>query len=307
MPIGFTGKATSVQRPVGYNDLEKIFSETPGLTSDKLKAVLRAVGALITNANIKGIVFAYDEAQNMADHAGKDQFPLSLLLDVFQSVQRSPGGLPFILVLTGLPTLFPKLIEARTYSERMFHTIFLDRLSEVESKEAIKIPIKHNHSTVHFEDETVNQIVKMSGGYPYFIQFICREAFDICVSKLVAKQEPVVSPELILRKLDSDFFSARWDKVSDAQRIFLKVAAQIPNCEDEFSVSEVVACSRDILAKGYSSSSVTQFLGRLSEHGLIYRGSNGKYRFAVPLLARFIRRQMISETNLPSAFREPSG
>jgi AAA ATPase domain len=307
MPMGFTGKPNAVQTPVGYNDLEKIFSATPGLTSDKLKAVLRAVGQLISSTKIKGIVFAYDEAQNMADHASKDQFPLSLLLDVFQSVQRSPGGLPFMLVLTGLPTLFPKLIEARTYSERMFHTIFLDRLSEADSTEAINVPITHNKSSVHFDEKTVKQIVRMAGGYPYFIQFICREAFDICVSKLVAKQEPIVSPELILKKLDSDFFSARWDKVSDAQRNFLKVVAQIPNCEDEFSVSEVVAISRSLLDKPYSSSSVTQFLGRLSDHGLIYRGSNGKYRFAVPLLSRFIRRQMTEEANLPPAFRESNG
>jgi hypothetical protein len=92
----------------------------PGLTTDKLKAVLRHVGAMIHGTGIKGIVFAYDEAQNLSDRADNDQFPLSALLDVFQSLQRSPGGLPFLLVLTGLPTLFPKLNETRTYTERMF-------------------------------------------------------------------------------------------------------------------------------------------------------------------------------------------
>src|SRR5437899_12075595 len=52
------------------------------------------------------------------------------------------GGLPFILVLTGLPTLFPKLNEARTYTERMFEVFPLDRLTEDESREAITIPVE---------------------------------------------------------------------------------------------------------------------------------------------------------------------
>jgi deoxyribodipyrimidine photolyase len=88
----------------------------------------------------RGIIFAYDEAQNLADHAAKDQYPLSLLLDVFQSLQRK--GIRFMLVLTGLPTLFPKLVEAKTYTERMFHTIFLDPLNEEQIKDAIFKPIQ---------------------------------------------------------------------------------------------------------------------------------------------------------------------
>jgi hypothetical protein len=42
------------------------------------------------------IVFAYDEAQTMADHAEKEQYPLSLLLDVFQSIQKK--NIPFMLL-----------------------------------------------------------------------------------------------------------------------------------------------------------------------------------------------------------------
>ena len=306
MTIGFTGKPSARQAPVGYSDLERIYNVTPGLVSDKLKAVFRTVGAMIAATNIKGIVFAYDEAQNLADHAEKDQFPLSLLLDVFQSVQKSPNGLPFMLVLAGLPTLFPKLVDARTYSERMFHTIFLDRLSDDEAREAINVPIARENCPVHFDEETVNRISKMSGGYPYFIQFICREAFDIFISQLIASQEPGVSPEAILKKLDSDFFSARWDRVSDNQRTFLSVVAQLPNCEDEFSVTEIIRASSETLDKAYSSSSVTQYLQRLADRGLIYRSSNGKYRFAVPLLSRFIRRQLRDEYRLPPAFRDPN-
>ena len=77
------------------------------------------------------MIFAYDEAQNLADSPARDQYPLSLLLDVFQSIQRK--NIPFMLALTGLPTLFPKLVEARTFAERMFRVVTLDRLDEDDS------------------------------------------------------------------------------------------------------------------------------------------------------------------------------
>ncbi len=292
LPIGFTKSKSKEHRPLHYNDLEQIYRTTPGLVSDKLKSVLRHVGNIVKNTQIKGIVFAYDEAQNLTDHSSKEQFPLSLILDVFQSLQRQPDNLPFILVLTGLPTLFPKLIDARTYSERMFHTIFLDRLSEQDSKEAITKPLESEGNPVKFTKKTVDLISDLAGGYPYFIQFICKEAFDIINAKLLLDEKPSVSSDLIMRKLDQDFFAARWENVTDKQRIFLSVVAQLENCEEEFTANEIVSLSGDILEKSYSASSVSQFLKRLSEIGLIYKNRRGKYQFAVPMLSGFISRQI---------------
>jgi hypothetical protein len=57
--------------------------------------VFNLVAPHVAAAGKKGIVFAYDEAQNLADHSAKDQFPLSLLLEVFQSIQRQ--DIPFML------------------------------------------------------------------------------------------------------------------------------------------------------------------------------------------------------------------
>lgn len=123
---------------LNFETLSGVFEQTPGLVSDKLKAVLELVAAHVPGQGRRGIVFAYDEAQNLADHSEKDQYPLSLLLDVFQSLQKK--GEMFMLVLTGLPTLFPKLVAARTYSERMFRVISLDRLSKADSRDAVGTP-----------------------------------------------------------------------------------------------------------------------------------------------------------------------
>ena len=44
-----------------------------------------------------------------------------------------------MLALSGLPILPTKLIEARTYTERMFTQLFLDSLGEEESRKAVAV------------------------------------------------------------------------------------------------------------------------------------------------------------------------
>lgn len=180
--IGFGSADSELVQPVNYAFLSRIYENEPGLVVDKLKAVLEFVWGLVKESGRRGIIFAYDEAQNLADNAGKLQYPLSVMLDVFQSVQRK--GIPFMLALTGLPTLFPKLVEARTFAERMFRVVSIDRLDKAATKEAINRPIKDRECPVTFSDPSVENIAELSGGYPYFIQFICREVYDIWVQRL---------------------------------------------------------------------------------------------------------------------------
>ncbi|MDE0386864.1 MAG: ATP-binding protein [Defluviicoccus sp.] len=133
LPLGFAREAETTSTPVDFDDLWELFERTPGLNEDKIKSVLLSVRNMLTGSNSKGIVFAYDEAQNLSDNSQRDQYPLSILLDTFASIQRDRHDIQFLLVLTGLPTLFPRLNEARTYSERMFDVMHLDRLSPMES------------------------------------------------------------------------------------------------------------------------------------------------------------------------------
>ncbi len=184
-PIGFSaspGVPRTQAIPLSFDVLWQVFETTPGLIADKLKAALTLARHSLEAQGRGRVVFAYDEAQNLADHASKEQYPLSTLLDVFQSLQRQ--GARFMLALTGLPTLFPKLVEARTFSERMFRVVTLGRLSNSESREAIMKPIEAAECPVRFDDASVNTICTEAGGYPYFIQFICREVFDIAIQQI---------------------------------------------------------------------------------------------------------------------------
>ncbi len=288
--MGFGGSSSKVQRTLTFDTLISVYSQSPGLVADKLKKLFLTVWAYVQPHGKKGIIFAYDEAQNLSDSANTNEFPMSLLLDVFQSIQRQ--SIPFMLVLTGLPTLLPKLVEARTYAERMFHTVFLNKLDEQSSKDAITKPIEDNSCPINFAPESVESIYRISAGYPYFIQYICREVFDIWLQALESKEPaPPIPIDGIQRKLDADFFSGRWARATDRQRELLKLVVMLPNCEEEFTVQEIAQISKEISAKPFSNSHINQMLSTLAGSGLVYKDRRGKYCFAVPLLGQFIKRQ----------------
>ena len=290
LALGFGTQPEARLRYLDFETLAGHFSATPGLVSDKLKSTLELVWQKLRLEKLTGVVFAYDEAQNLADHAAKNEYPMLLLLEVFQSLQRK--GIPFMLILAGLPTLFPKLVKARTYAERMFHIIFLQQLGSPDARDAIVKPIEDEKCPITFSDPTVQNIGSLSGGYPYFIQFICREIFDAWIQRLGSGVDPAVPAKEIIQKLDDDFFAGRWARATDRQRDLLAVIAHLPNCDMEFTVQEIVSAARQRPEKGFSPSHVNQMLASLGDAGLVYKNRHGKYSLAVPLLSQFIRRQI---------------
>jgi hypothetical protein len=179
----------------------------------------------------------------------------------------------------------------------MFRVLFLDRLDPPDVRDAIVKPIEDEKCPITLTDRSIDQIGDHSGGYPYFIQFICREVFDAFIGRIgEGEDEPSVPLVEITRKLDSDFFAGRWSRVTDRQRDLLLTIALLNRPEEEFTVQEVVAKSKEALEKPFSSSHANQMLSSLINSGLVYKNRHGKYLFAVPLLGQFIRRQYPDET-----------
>lgn len=299
--VGFTAPEKPKEVPLSHQVLVGVYNGTPGLTADKIKATLEFAGEHLKEQGQQRVIFAYDEAQNLSDHAGKEQFPLSVLLDVFQSIQSK--GFPFMLVLAGLPTLFPKLVDARTYAERMFRVMTLTRLSDDESREAILKPIEVAGCPVKLAAHSVEIIIHESAGYPYFIQFIGREVYDVFIRQHADEEQKGVPVEAIQRKLDADFFAGRWARITDRQRELLWVVAHLERPDEEFTILELKEKAKELLPKGFSASHANQMLASLAEKGMIYKNRLGKYSFAVPLLGRFI----IRAYELPELSESPTG
>jgi len=297
LALGFARMERVIHEPLNYDVLMEHFNKTPGLISDKLKSTIEFVWSVMPQAAISGIIFAYDEAQTLADHVADKQFPMSLLLDVFQSLQRK--NIPTMLVLSGLPTLPAKLVEARTYSERMFHTMFLKPLDEPSARLAITMPITDSDCPISFSEDAIEVIMKESAGYPFFIQYFCRDVFDVWIAKIQQGEALSVPVADIIRKLDNDFFHGRWAKTTDRQRELLQVVSMLENADLEFTVQEVVASSQDTLKRAFTPSHVSQMLSALAQAGLVYKNRHGRYSLAVPLLAQFIQRQTAATIRWP--------
>lgn len=286
--VGFAAASAPAEIPLTHDVLVGVYNETPGLAADKIKAALEFAWRHLKDQGQHKVIFAYDEAQNLSDHASKDQFPLSVLLDVFQSIQKK--GIPFMLVLAGLPTLFPRLVDARTYAERMFRVMTLTKLSPDESREAILKPIEVAECPVKLAPNSVEVIIYESAGYPYFIQFIGREVYDVFIRQHADDEQKSVPVEAIQHKLDADFFAGRWARMTDRQRELLWVVAHLDHADEEFTIQELTEAAKRLLVKAFSPSHANQMLASLAERGMIYKNRLGKYSFAVPLLGRFIIR-----------------
>ena len=282
--IGFDVHKHVLDVHLDFNTLSALYENTPGLVSDKLKKVFEIVWEHLNTAGVQGIVFAYDEAQTLSDHAEEHQYPFSILLDVFQSTQKK--AIPFMLVLTGLPTLLTKLIECRTYTERFFKVTVLEKLNNEESRKAILKPLENQQ--MKFSEESIQQIIKESGGYPYFIQFMCKETFDIFTQQSRIGEKLSMPMDAIIRKLDNDFFAGRWAKVTERERDLMILIAKM-GCQ-EFNVRDVVAYSKSGMFKAFTRSHISQMFSRLISSGLIYKNRKGIYSFAVPLLEKYILR-----------------
>ncbi len=286
--IGYINTKETKDLYLDYRLLLQLYNESPGLVSDKLKYILELVWSIVKD-RLNGIVLSYDEAQILKDKAEDKQYPLSVLLEVVQFLQKKE--VPYLLVLTGLPTLYPNLVEARTYAERMFKVVTLTKLSPNDTKEAIENPIKKEDCPVTFTESGINQIIQYSSGYPYFIQFFCKETFNIFLQQTsLGLQLPIINISDLVKKLDIDFYSGRWARITDKQRELLAIIATLHNANEEFTVKDITDKSSQ-----FKPSYINNLLLKLIDAGLIYKNRRSKYSFAVPLLADFINRQ--SEEN----------
>lgn len=287
--IGFTSKTATNTVFITGELLKSLYDETFGLEADKLKRVLEFTWDKIKHT-AKGIVLAYDEAQNLNDKAEDKQYPLSLLLEVVTFMQKK--HIPYLLTLTGLPTLFSNLVEARTYSERMFHQMILTKLSKDESQEAIVVPIQRDNCPVRLAPQFIEEITQNSGGYPYFIQYVCKEVYDSYLQQVsMGNKYPDINLDSIIRKLDTDFYQGRWGKVTDRQKELLIIISKLPNAEEEFTAKEIIEESKNT-EEPFKSSSLNIMLSALIAGGLIYKNRHGKYSFAVPMFSKFIKREI---------------
>lgn len=234
-------------------------------------------------AGREGLVLLFDEAQILSDEKTRDgDHPMSMLLAAVSMLQRQ--GRPVALVLCGLPTLTINLLEARTYSERMFRGDEVSSLPLAQARRAFTIPLEGTGRRA--TEALVDQVLRTVEGYPYFIQLWGAELWDAATYA----EDPTLTTDLldaiddeIYRRLDLDFYSPRVDSLTPAEQDLLGDAA---------------TCSYPPLLAGElggrspkSVGNVNVLLGRLVKANVLYRQGKGRYFYTAPGFEEYLRRR----------------
>ena len=207
-----------------------------------------------------------------------DQTELSALIMAMHSLQQRQ--LPLILVGGGLPVL-PRLAgESKSYAERLFHFPLIGALSEEDAKRALKDPVKEEGAS--FDEDAVDEIVRMTEGYPYFVQEWGYQAWNQAETSPITFEVIERVTRISKKRLDDNFFRVRFDRLTDSEKIFLRAMSEIEH--GPIRTGEIAA------VLGVKVTSLGPRRASLMKKGMIYSPVHGELAFTVPLFGDFMRR-----------------
>ena len=139
----------------------------------------------------------------IGEAAGKAETPICFFIDEIQYMKSNELGAliaalhranqlgyPVMIVGAGLPKIYSMLSEEKSYSERLFVYKEIGSLEETQAREAIEKPAEKMH--VRYTDDAVTKIIRLTKGYPFFIQQLCQIVYqntstDVIDGKCVEK------------------------------------------------------------------------------------------------------------------------
>ncbi|GLZ33172.1 ATPase [Lentzea sp. NBRC 105346] len=219
---------------------------------------------------------------------------VALLIDEMQDLQAddisalcaachelSQSGAPLVVVGAGLPHLPAVLSASKSYSERLFRYVRIDRLSREDADRAVLAPVEREDAGI--TEEALDAMFDASGGYPYFIQAYGKAAWDAApADPITALDVSVAAPEADA-ELAVGFFGSRYERATPAEREYLRAMAELTDGKDAGVNTAQVA---DHLQRKPSSLSPAR--DSLIKKGLVYSAERGQIAFTVPHFGRFL-------------------
>lgn len=189
-------------------------------------------------------------------------------------------GYPVMIIGAGLPKIYKMLSEEKSYLERLFLYKEIGSLTEEQSRKAIEEPAKK--FKVSYTDEAVCKIIKITKGYPFFIQQMCQVVFKNTDEKIIQKIHIDNNVGEFFKLLDIGFFKVRYERCSDGEKKF--VFAMVKCGELPCTISNIAKN----LKKDVTAISTTR--AQLINKGIIYPIRYKELDFTVPEFSGFIQR-----------------
>lgn len=258
----------------GGLDVERAWGKADtGILNEDLADVFEAVGEAAKEKDV-GVVFLFDEIQFLNKVALE-----ALIGAVHRTVQRR---LPVTFAGAGLPQLPGLAGEAKSYAERLFKFPLIGELPEPAAREALERPA--HAEGVDYQPEAVDEIVRYTEGYPYFLQEYGRAAWNIAEGPTITVNDVALAGEVVDAELDESFFRARVQRSSPEELRYMRAMAELgADAQKAGDVATVL---------GKSSEQVAPIRARLINKGLLFTPRHGYAKFTVPQFDRFMKRYM---------------
>ncbi|MFC3892538.1 AAA family ATPase [Lentzea rhizosphaerae] len=195
--------------------------------------------------------------------------------------ELSQLGAPLVVVGAGLPHLPAVLSASKSYSERLFRYVRIDRLSREDADRAVLAPVEREDAGI--TDEALDALFDASGGYPYFIQAYGKAAWDAAPTDPISALDVTVAAPEADAELAVGFFGSRYERATPAEREYLRSMAELTDGKDAGVNTAQVA---DHL--GRKPSSLSPARDSLIKKGLVYSAERGQIAFTVPHFGRFL-------------------
>ena len=220
-----------------------------------------------------GIALFIDEMQDI------QATDVSALCAATHELSQTSG--PLIVVGAGLPHLPSVLSASKSYSERLFRYVPIDRLDRSSADVALLAPARREGAD--FTPDALGALYLAADGYPYFVQAYGKVTWDVAAASPVTAADVQVASPQAETELAVGFFGSRYERATPSEREYMRAMASLG--DDPVQTAQVA----DEL--GRKPSSVSPARDSLIKKGLIYSSERGLIAFTVPHFGKFLRTQ----------------
>ncbi|MFZ5848210.1 MAG: AAA family ATPase [Actinomycetota bacterium] len=197
----------------------------------------------------------------------------------------SQQGAPLVVVGAGLPHLPVLLSASKSYAERLFRYVVVDRLPREMSDRALLVPA--GTEDVDYEPDALDELYRLTDGYPYFVQAYGKVTWDVAVESPIRVTDVAEAAPEAESELAVGFFGARYDRATPAERDYMRAMAELG--ADNFDRAVTTAQVAETL--GRKPQSLSPARDGLIKKGLVYSSERGTVAFTVPHFGKFLRAQ----------------
>lgn len=245
-------------------------SDTGNFAND-LTELFVSMGTLAKNSESSVCLFI-DEIQYLKD----DEF--EALITALHRVNQK--GLPVTLFAAGLPKIAKIAGDIKSYAERLFNFVSIDSLKPMAAKLALVEPAKKVGVT--FTDEAIDEILRITEGYPYFLQEYGKQVWNFIKDKEIDIAAVKAAYSVFEKSLDDSFFKVRYDRATPREKEFMLAMVE---CGDlPCTIAEIAGKMHAKVQK------ISPLRAQLIYKGFIYATSYGEVDFTVPQFNRYLKR-----------------